>query len=207
MASLSEKQRNSYMIGMDVAKSLAPFKDEIDPATLSQAMSAVLTGKPTRLTQAEADQLRASFGQKLQAKMAAKAAAEGQDNLKAGMAFLAENGKKPGVRTTASGLQYQVLRQGSGPIPQKTDKVRVTYKGMLLDGTVFDSTELHGGQPVEFGLNQVIPGWSEGVGLMPVNSKYRFWIPSNLAYGPQGQPPIGPNSTLVFEVELLGVVK
>jgi FKBP-type peptidyl-prolyl cis-trans isomerase len=207
MASMSEKQRNSYMIGMDVAKSLEPFKDEIDPATMSQAISAVLTGAPTKITQAEAEQLRAAFGQKLQAKMAAKAAAAGQENLKAGMAFLAENGKKPGVRTTASGLQYQVLRQGSGPLPQKTDKVRVTYSGKLLDGSVFDCSEKNGCQPIEFGLNQVIPGWSEGVSLMPVNSKYRFWIPSNLAYGPGGQGPIGPNATLVFDVELLGIVK
>jgi FKBP-type peptidyl-prolyl cis-trans isomerase len=205
--SMSEKQRNSTMIGMDIAKSLAPFKEEIDPAALSQALTAALAGKPTKLTAAEADELRTSFGQKMQAKMVAKAAAAGQENLKAGQAFLAENGKKPGVRTTASGLQYQVLRQGSGPTPLKTDKVRVTYSGALLDGTVFDSTEKHGGEPVEFMLAQVIPGWSEGVALMPVNSKYRFWIPSNLGYGPSGQDPIGPNSTLVFDVELLGIVK
>ena len=205
--SMSEKQRNSTMIGMDIAKSLEPFKDEIDPAALSQALTAALAGKPTKLTQAEADALRTTFGQKMQAKMMAKAAAAQQENLKAGQAFLAENGKKPGVRTTASGLQYQVLRQGSGPTPQKTDKVRVTYTGKLLDGTVFDSTDKHGGEPVEFMLAQVIPGWSEGVALMPVNSKYRFWIPSNLAYGPNGQDPIGPNSTLVFDVELLGIVK
>jgi FKBP-type peptidyl-prolyl cis-trans isomerase len=207
MASMNEKQRNSTMIGMDIAKSLAPFKDEIDPAALSAALTASLAGKPTKMTAAEADQTRAAFGQKMQAKMEAKAAAAGQENLKAGQAFLAENGKKPGVRTTASGLQYQVLRQGSGPTPQKTDKVRVTYRGTLLDGTEFDSTAKHGGEPVEFMLAQVIPGWSEGVALMPVNSKYRFWIPSNLAYGPNGQDPIGPNSTLVFDVELLGIVK
>ena len=204
---MGEKQRNSTMIGMDIAKSLAPFKDEIDPVALSQALTASLAGKPTRLTPAEADKLRVEFGQKMQQKMMAKAAAAGEENLKKGQAFLAENGKKPGVRTTASGLQYQVLRQGSGPTPQKTDKVRVTYRGTLLDGTEFDSTEKNGGAPVEFMLAQVIPGWSEGVALMPVNSKYRFWIPSNLAYGPNGQEPIGPNSTLVFDVELLGIVQ
>ena len=203
---MSEKQRNSYMIGMDVARSLEPIKEEIDVATLTQAMQAVFAGKPTKMTPAEADALRGEFGQKVQAKLAAKTAAAGQENLKAGEAFLAANKSKPGVRTTASGLQYKVLRQGSGPTPQPTDQVRVHYKGTLLDGTKFDSS-YDRGEPATFGLNQVIPGWSEGVALMPVNSKYEFWIPSNLAYGPNGQPPIGANSTLHFEVELLEIVK
>jgi FKBP-type peptidyl-prolyl cis-trans isomerase len=206
-AGMADKQRYGTMIGMDIAKSLAPIKDEVDVAAMVQAIQAGFAGKPAKLTEAEAEQVKAEFSAIMQAKMTAKAAAEGQNNLKAGQAFLAENGKKPGVRTTASGLQYQVLRQGSGPTPQKTDKVRVTYRGTLLDGTEFDSTAKHGGEPVEFMLAQVIPGWSEGVALMPVNSKYRFWIPSNLAYGPNGQDPIGPNSTLVFDVELLGIVK
>jgi len=207
-SSMSEKQRNSTMIGMDIAKSLAPFKEEIDPVALSQALTAALAGKPTKLTAAEADELRASFGQKMQAKMVAKAAAAGQENLKAGQAFLAENGKKPGVRTTASGLQYQVLRQGSGPTPLKTDKVRVTYSGTLLDGTVFDSS-YERGQPAEFPLSQVISGWTEGVSMMPVGAKYRFWVPGDLAYGAKGTPggPIGPNATLVFDVELLDIVQ
>ena len=116
------------------------------------------------------------------------------------------NKSKPGVRTTASGLQYQVIRQGAGPKPKATDTVRVNYKGSLLNGKQFDSS-YDRGQPAEFALNQVIPGWTEGVGLMPVGSKYRLWVPSNLAYGPAGQAPIGPNSTLVFEVELLAIVK
>jgi FKBP-type peptidyl-prolyl cis-trans isomerase len=205
-AGMADKQRYGTMIGMDIAKSLAPIKDEVDVAAMVQAIQAGFAGKPAKLTEAEAEQVKAEFSAIMQAKMTAKAAAEGQNNLKAGQAFLAENGKKPGIRTTASGLQYQVLRAGSGPTPAKTDKVRVHYQGTLLDGTKFDSS-YDRGQPAEFGLNQVIPGWAEGVALMPVNSKYRFWIPSNLAYGPQGQPPIGPNSTLVFDVELLGIVK
>jgi FKBP-type peptidyl-prolyl cis-trans isomerase len=203
---MADKQRYGTMIGMDIAKSLAPIKDEVDVAAMVQAIQAGFAGKPAKLTEAEAEQVKAEFSAIMQAKMTAKAAAEGQNNLKAGQAFLAENGKKPGIRTTASGLQYQVLRAGSGPTPAKTDKVRVHYQGTLLDGTKFDSS-YDRGQPAEFGLNQVIPGWAEGVALMPVNSKYRFWIPSNLAYGPQGQPPIGPNSTLVFDVQLLGIVK
>ena len=204
-SAMTPKQRNSYMIGMDVAKSLEPIKDEIDIATLSQAITTVFNGKPTKLTPAEAEKIRNEFSQALQQKMAAKAAEAATKNQKEGEAFLAANKAKPGVRTTPSGLQYQVLREGSGPTPQPTDKVRVNYKGTLLDGTVFDGS-YDRGEPVEFALNQVIPGWTEGVALMPVNSKYKFWIPANLAYGPNGQPPIGPNSTLVFEVELLGIV-
>ena len=204
-AAMTPKQRNSYMVGMDVAKSLEPIKNEIDVATLSQAITAVFNGKPTKLTAAEAEKIRNEFSQALQQKMAAKAAETAQKNLKEGEAFLAANKAKPGVRTTPSGLQYQVLREGSGPKPQPTDKVRVNYKGTLLDGTVFDSS-YDRGEPVEFALNQVIPGWTEGVQLMPVNSKYKFWVPANLAYGPNGQPPIGANATLVFEVELLGIV-
>lgn len=204
---LGEKKRNSTMIGMDIAKSLDPIKDEIDIDALAAAMRASFAGKPTGLTAEEAEQVRTAFSQKMQELMAKKAAELGEKNLRDGEAFLAANKTKPGVRTTASGLQYQVIREGAGPRPLPTDTVRVTYKGTLLDGTEFDSTEAHGGQPVEFALNQVIKGWGEGVALMPVNSKYKFWIPSSIGYGPAGQAPIGPNATLVFEVELLGIVK
>lgn len=203
---MTDKQKNSYMIGMDMAKSLRPIKDEIDITTLTQALLAAFNGKPTALTQAQAEEIRKTFSQRMQAKMAAQQNAEGQKNLEAGKSFLATNKTKSGVRTTSSGLQYQVLRQGAGALPKTTDKVRVHYKGTLLNGETFDSS-YERGQPAEFALNQVIPGWTEGVALMPVGSKYKLWIPSNLAYGANGQPPIGPNSTLVFEVELLDIVK
>ena len=195
------------MIGMDIANHLQPIKGELDLAVLSKAIEASLNGKPTGLTAAQAEQVQAAFGQKMQAQMAAQQSAEGQKNLAAGNAFLASNKSKPGVRTTASGLQYQVIRPGAGPKPKSTDTVRVTYRGTLLDGKEFDSTAKNGGQPAEFALNQVIKGWTEGVALMPVGSKYKFWIPSNLAYGPNGPQPIGSNATLVFEVELLAIVK
>ena len=130
-----------------------------------------------------------------------------EENVRKGAEFLASNKEKPLVTTTASGLQYEVLTQGSGTVhPTATSKVKVHYEGKLLDGTVFDSS-YERGEPVEFPLNRVIAGWTEGVALMPVGAKYRFWIPSDLAYGPGGSPPrIGPNATLTFDVELLGIV-
>lgn len=202
----TERQKVSYMIGMDVAKSLEPIKGEIDTAVMMQAIQAVFAGRPTAMTDAQAEQLRASFSQKMQARLSAQAAAEGQKNLEAGNRFLAANKAKAGVRTTASGLQYQVLRAGAGPTPKATDMVKVNYKGTLLNGKTFDSS-YDRGQPAEFALNQVIPGWTEGVALMSVGSKYKFWIPANLGYGPSGPPSIGPNAMLTFEVELLSIGK
>ncbi|MEO8161329.1 MAG: FKBP-type peptidyl-prolyl cis-trans isomerase [Arenimonas sp.] len=201
----AERKRNSTMIGMDMAKSLEPIKDEIDVDAMAAAIKATFAGKPTGLSPAEAEQMRTVFGAKMQAKLQQKASEEGEKNLRDGAAFLAANKSKPGVRSTASGLQYQVIREGAGPKPGPTDTVRVQYKGTLLDGTTFDSS-YDRGQPAEFALNQVIKGWSEGVALMSVNSKYKFWIPASIGYGPNGQPPIGPNATLVFEVELMAIV-
>lgn len=129
---------------------------------------------------------------------------EGTANKAAGDAFLAENAGKPGVTVLDSGLQYEVLEEGDGPSPLATDEVTVHYHGTLIDGTVFDSS-VEKGTPATFALNQVISGWTEGVQLMRVGSKYRFFIPAELGYGPRGQGAIGPNSTLVFEVELLAI--
>ncbi len=145
------------------------------------------------------------FTAEMQAKSMEKAAIEGQANQAAGIAFLAENEKVEGVKKTESGLQYKELKKGSGKKPSATDKVEVHYEGKLLDGTIFDSS-IQRGEPVTFGLNQVIPGWTEGVQLMGEGAKYRFWIPGNLAYGERGSPPnIGPNATLVFDVELISI--
>lgn len=129
-----------------------------------------------------------------------------QDNKAAGEAYLDGNKKKEGVKVTASGLQYEVLKAGSGKQPKATDTVVVHYRGTLIDGTEFDSSYKRG-QPIDFPLNRVIPGWTEGVQLMQEGAKYRFVIPSDLAYGPRGTPggPIGPDATLIFEVELLKV--
>ena len=142
--------------------------------------------------------------EKKQQEAAAKA---GEENLKAGAAFLLENGKRAEVKTTPTGHQNEVLAEGDGPMPSATDQVEVHYTGKLLDGTVFDSS-VDRGMPATFGVNQVIPGWVEALQMMKAGSKWRLFIPSNLAYGPTGTPggPIGPNSTLLFDVELIKVL-
>ena len=206
-APLTEKQKVSIMIAMDVARSLEPIKEEIDLPTFARALAMSFAGKSPGLTDKEAEAIRAEFSKSIQTKLAARAEAAAKKNMAAGEAFLKTNKAKPGVRATASGLQYQVMRAGAGAKPAETDTVRVHYRGTLMDGKEFDSSYANGGQPVEFALNQVIPGWREGLALMPVGSKYKFWIPSSLAYGPNGPPQIGPNSMLTFEVELLGIVK
>ncbi len=211
----TEKQQVSYMIGMDIGKSLKPMKDELDLATLERAIKDTFADKKPLLTDEQAMQVMQGFAQKMQAKqqeeMAKKQAemeAQGKKNIEEGAKFLAENGKKPGVQTTASGLQYQVVTEGKGPKPKADQTVKVHYTGTLLDGTKFDSSHDRN-EPAQFMLNAVVPGWTEALQLMPVGSKYKLWIPSKLGYGEQGTPggPIPPNATLVFEVELLEIVK
>lgn len=202
------KDQVGYLVGADVGRSLAPIKDELDVAVLVQGVRSVLDNSRPLLEQAEADALRTAFSQRVQDKLQAQAAALAQKNAAEGAAFLAKNKTVKGVYVTPSGLQYMVLRQGNGPRPARSDRVRVNYHGTLLDGSVFDSS-YERGQPAEFALDQVIPGWTEGVSLMPVGGKYRFWIPAALAYGAQGTPggPIGPEATLVFDVELMAVLR
>ncbi|HEY0310147.1 MAG TPA: FKBP-type peptidyl-prolyl cis-trans isomerase [Luteimonas sp.] len=202
----TEKDRNSYMVGMALAKQFEPMKDEIDVDVVVRGLRDALEGKKTLLTTEQAQQVGSAFNQKMQERQLQKMLEEAQQNAGKGKAFLEANGRKPGVTTTDSGLQYQVIEAGNGPKPKPTDTVRVNYKGMLLDGTVFDDSSQHGG-PAQIPLAQVVPGWQEGIALMPVGSKYRFWIPSELGYGESGTPggPIPPNATLVFEVELLGI--
>lgn len=204
----SEKDQVSYMIGMDMGKSLEQIKDEIDVDMLAKAIKTHLDGGESLMTDEQAKQVAASFGERLQAKREADAVATAEKNTTEGAAFLAANAKKPDVKTTESGLQYQVLSEGKGPKPTADDLVKVHYKGTLLDGETFDSS-YDRGEPAVFPLQQVVPGWQEGIALMPVGSKYRFWIPGELGYGEAGTPggPIGPNAVLVFEVELQEIVK
>ncbi len=200
-----DKAKVGLLLGADIGRSLAPLKGEIDLPVVMQALRTTLAGGTTLLSDTDADAVRKSFGERMQTKMKAEAAQAATRNAAEGQRFLAANKSVKGVFTTPSGLQYMVLRQGSGAHPRPSDRVRVNYRGTLLDGTVFDSSEQHGG-PAEFGLDQVIAGWTEGVSMMPVGGKYRFWIPADLAYGKQGNPSIGPNSTLVFDVELLDIL-
>lgn len=200
------KDKVGYLVGSDVGRSLAPIKAEFDLPTLLQGARAAIGGGKSLLPEAEATALRDSFSKRLQARMAEEASKAAEKNRAEGTAFLAKNKQVKGVFVTPSGLQYMILRQGTGPRPKPAERVKVNYHGTLLDGSVFDSS-VDRGQPAEFALNQVIPGWTEGVGMMPVGGKYRFWIPSNLAYGEKGPPGIGPNATLVFDVELLQVVQ
>jgi FKBP-type peptidyl-prolyl cis-trans isomerase FkpA len=211
----TEKQQVSYMIGMDIGKSLKPMKDDVDMATLQRAINDVFGDKKPLLNEEQAMKVMQSFAQKMQAKqqeeMAKKQAemeAKGKKNIAEEATFLAANGKKTGVVSTASGLQYQVLTAGAGAKPKASDAVKVHYTGTLLDGTKFDSSRDRG-EPAQFVLNSVVPGWTEALQLMPVGSKYKLWIPAKLGYGAEGTPggPIPPNSTLVFEVELIEIVK
>lgn len=211
----TEKDQVSYMIGMDIGKSLKPMKDEVDMATLQRAINDVFADKKPMLNEEQAAKVMQGFAQKMQAKqqeeMAKKQAemeVQGKKNVAAEATFLADNGKKPGVVATASGLQYQVMTAGKGAKPVAADSVKVHYTGTLLDGTKFDSS-YDRKEPAQFVLNSVVPGWTEALQLMPVGSKYKLWIPAKLGYGAEGTPggPIPPNSTLVFEVELLEIVK
>lgn len=195
-----------HLVAMDLGPSLASIKDEVDMPLVYRTLASLLAGQPPVLDEATRNAVRAEFTSSVKQKIEAQRAAQAGTNKAAGEKFLAANKLKKGVFTTPSGLQYMVLRQGSGQRPKPTDRVRVNYHGTLLDGTVFDSSYERGGQPVEFLLNQVIPGWTEGVSMMPVGAKYRFWVPSELAYGEKGAgAQIGPNSTLVFDVELLAI--
>lgn len=202
----TEKEQASYMIGMSMGKQMAEIKEEINVDTLVKGLRAAIAEEKLLLTEEQAKEIGEAFGQRMQAKQIAKAMAEAKTNLEKGQKALAENGKKPGVTTTASGLQYQVITEGKGAKPGATDGVKVHYKGTLLDGKTFDSS-YDRGEPAVMPLQGVIPGWAEGLQLMPVGSKFKFWIPAQLAYGEQAPPAIGPNQPLVFEVELLEIVK
>ncbi len=189
----------SYSIGLNIASNIKGQNLKVNPDLIAKAIEHVLNNKPTLMETSAANACIQSYFQN-------EAAKQGSTNLKAGEKFLAENKTKPGVVSLPSGLQYSIVKEGNGPKPAATDKVKVHYHGTLIDGTVFDSS-VERGQPIELGVSQVIQGWIEGLQLMPVGSKWKLFIPSNLAYGPQGPPSIGPNQTLIFDVELLEIVK
>lgn len=191
----------SYAWGMALGQQLrAMGVSNLDKAEFDEGVHAAFDGKETKISPEEANKLIQEYLQELTEKKAAEIKSVGEK-------FLAENKKKENVKETASGLQYIVDKEGTGAQPTATDEVTVHYTGKLLDGTVFDSS-INRGEPATFPLNRVIPGWTEGVQLMKEGAKYTFFIPSDLAYGPQGVPnAIPPHSTLIFDVELIKVVK
>lgn len=191
----------SYAWGMALGQQLrAMGVSNLDNAEFDEGVHAAFDGKETKITPEEANKLIQEYLQELTEKKAAEIKSVGEK-------FLEENKKNENVKVTASGLQYVVDKEGTGEQPTATDEVTVHYTGKLLDGTVFDSS-VSRGEPATFPLNRVIPGWTEGVQLMKEGAKYTFFIPSDLAYGPQGVPnAIPPHSTLIFDVELIKVIK
>ena len=195
------KDKASYSIGLNIGTNFKKQNVELNPDALLAGLKDALSGKKPALSETEAREVMNTWSKELAEKqkaMADKNAAEGEK-------FLADNKKKDGVKTTASGLQYKMLKDGNGPQPKASDTVTVDYKGTLINGTEFDSSYKRG-QAATFPLNGVIKGWTEGLQLMKVGSKYQFFIPSDLAYGQRAMgPDIAPNSTLIFEVELKGI--
>ncbi|WP_341225977.1 FKBP-type peptidyl-prolyl cis-trans isomerase [uncultured Arcticibacterium sp.] len=194
----SELDSLSYAIGVNIGESLKAQNVQPNTEVLIKAIRDILGDQELSISSANSGMFIQHYFQKAAAKV-------GNANLAAGNAFLEKNKAREGVMTTASGLQYEVLTAGTGEKPLSTQKVKVHYHGTLIDGTVFDSS-VERGSPSTFGVTQVIKGWVEGLQLMPVGSKWKFFIPSDLAYGPRGQGKIGPNSALIFEVELIEIL-
>ncbi len=193
-----QKDKSSYAIGLNIGMNFNKQKIAINPDVFVAGVKDGLAGKP-QMTEAEVRETMTN----LEKDMESKQKEASQKNASDGEKFLAENKKKEGVKTTASGLQYKVIKEGTGPQPKATDTVTVNYRGTLIDGTEFDSSYKRG-QPATFPLNAVIKGWTEGLQLMKVGSKYQIFIPASLGYGERGAgADIGPNSTLIFEVELM----
>jgi FKBP-type peptidyl-prolyl cis-trans isomerase len=197
-------QKAAYGIGMNMGTQLRAANDALDRAAYMRGFEDGLQGNDSQVPDAEIQAALEDFGARIEMLASAERAREGEENTQAGQAYLAQNGAKQGVTTTASGLQYEVLRAGDGPRPTANSVVRLHYRGTLVDGEEFDSS--YGGEPAEFPVTGVIPGFSEALQLMQVGSHYRIVIPSEIAYGASGSGPIGPNSTLIFEIELLGIV-
>jgi FKBP-type peptidyl-prolyl cis-trans isomerase FklB len=201
----NEKEKVSYIIGVNIGRNLKAQSVEVDPDLVSKGMKDVASGGKLLMTDDEMKGTMEAFQKEMMKKHNEELKKVGEKNKVEGEAFLAANKKKPGVVTLPSGLQYKVITEGKGKSPKATDIVTVNYKGTLLDGTEFDSSYKRG-EPATFPVNGVIPGWTEALQLMKEGSKWELFIPSNLAYGERGAgKAIGPNATLVFEVELLSV--
>lgn len=200
-----DKTKASYVVGWDLASSLPPLvREEVDPATVARALQSALSGQKPTMSEAEAKQVRDAFVANLQAKAKAEYTQVASKNQTEGAAFLAKNKTAAGVKTTASGLQYQVISQGTGARPGPSDTVQVNYVGSFVNGEVFDDSAKHeGGGAASIPLAGVIPGFREGMQLMQVGGHYKFFIPSNIAYGAQPQNGFPPNATIIFDVTLV----
>lgn len=208
----TDAAKQSYALGVSAGKYIKNAVEENKKLDIALDTALILRGvqdasaDKAALKDEEVQEILKKLDETYRAKQVEAQKKKAEEAKGKGVAYLAENEKKAGVKKTESGLQYEVITEGTGPKPKAEDKVRVKYKGTFIDGTEFDSTEKNGGEPVEFPLNQVIKGWTEGVQLMPVGSKFKFTVPSDLAYGERDVGPIPANSVLVFEVELLGIV-
>ncbi len=197
-----QKDKISYIIGMDIGNNLKKQSMSVNPKILAKGIEDAVSGAKPLLTEQEVQETMMAF----QKEMMAKQAEVAKKNKTEGEAFLAENKKKEGVKTLPSGLQYKVMKAGTGKKPKASDTVTVNYRGTLINGTEFDSSYKRG-QPATFQVSGVIPGWTEALQLMEQGAKWQLFIPSNLAYGERGAPGglIGPNATLIFEVELISI--
>lgn len=202
----SEDAKAAYSIGYMTAKSMSAQIPNLDAKSYNKGFQDAYAKKEPTIKEEDMKTILMAYEQKIRKEMEEKQQKAAAEAVSKGAAYLAENAKKPNVKTTASGLQYEVIKEATGAKPTATSTVKVHYEGKLVDGTVFDSS-LKRGEPISFPLNQVIPGWIEGLQLMSVGAKYRFVIPANIAYGEQGGGPIPPNSVLTFEVELLEIVQ
>jgi len=202
----SDTDKLSYSIGIEIGTSLRPLKDEMNMDFFTKGIIDGLNNNEPLLTQEEMVNVKKTIIEKMKNKQISNQKEHGDKNLKLGKEYMSKNKTKKNVTTTSSGLQYSVIRMGEGKKPKSTDRVKVHYQGTLIDGTEFDSSYKRG-EPAVFPLNGVISGWTEGLQLMPVGSKFQFVIPPNLAYGERGTGgTIGPNATLIFDVELLEIV-
>jgi len=201
----TEKDKVSYSIGLDIGTTFKKQAMDIDPAALLRGLQDATTGAKPLLTDDQVKETMTAYSKSMMEKQTVASKESAAKNGAAGEKFLAENKGKEGVKTTASGLQYKVLKEGNGPSPKETDIVETHYKGTLLNGTEFDSSYKRN-EPASFPVNRVIKGWTEALQMMKVGSKYELWIPPSIGYGERGAgQDIGPNETLHFEVELLGI--
>jgi FKBP-type peptidyl-prolyl cis-trans isomerase FklB len=209
VALVTEMDKISYAIGTQIGQSLSRQEMEINVETLIQGLRDSLAGKELAMSQQQMQQLMMAFQQRMMAKQQQRQQADqakGAENLAAGKAFLEANKDKEGVKVLPSGLQYKIIKEGTGKTPTATDKVKTNYRGTLIDGTEFDSSYKRN-QPAEFAVKGVIPGWTEALQLMKEGAKWQLYIPADLAYRDRARPTIPANSTLIFDIELIEIVK